>query len=150
MAGRYGGPRNARVGIYRSGLEERNMAHIEKAGFTAGFETHFINYVVPAREAKYNPDFILANGIIVETKGLWETADRQKHLLIREQYPELDIRLVFSSSKSKLYSGSKTTYGMWCEKHGIIYADKLVPLAWLKEKRKEIPEGILIEKKKEK
>jgi hypothetical protein len=146
MAG-YRGARNARSGIYRSGLEERNHAHIEKLGFTASFEGYQVQYVVPAREATYNPDFVLSNGIIVETKGLWEVADRQKHLLIREQHPELDIRLVFSSSKSKLYSGSKTTYGMWCEKHGILYADKLVPLVWLKEKRKEIPEGILIKKK---
>jgi hypothetical protein len=27
-----------------------------------------------------------------------------------------------------------------------MFADKLIPLAWLKEKRKEIPEGVLIPK----
>lgn len=145
MAG-YRGARNARVGIYRSSLEERNAAHVEKLGGTAGFETVYLTYVVPERTAKYNPDFLLGNNILVETKGIFETADRQKHLLIREQYPELDIRLVFSSSKSKLYSGSKTTYGMWCEKHGILYADKLIPASWLKEARKPVPEGILIKK----
>ncbi|ANY29034.1 hypothetical protein UNOSLW4_0095 [Pseudomonas phage UNO-SLW4] len=146
MARGYAGPRNARVGIYRSGLEERNVAHCKKFGVEPGFETHYLNYVVPERTAKYNPDLFLPNGIIVETKGIFETADRQKHLLVREQYPELDIRLVFSSSKSKIYSGSKTTYGDWCEKHGIIYADKLIPASWLKEPKKEIPKGILIKK----
>lgn len=144
---RYAGPRNARTGIYRSGLEERNVAHCKKFGVEPGFETHYINYVVPERDAKYNPDLILPNGIIVECKGIFETDDRQKQLLVREQHPELDIRMVFSSSKSKIYSGSKTTYAMWCEKHGIQYADKLIPAAWLKEPKKEIPPGILIPKK---
>lgn len=142
----YSGPRNARTGIYRSGLEERNVAHCKKLGVDPGFETHYLTYVVPERTAKYNPDLFLPNGIIVETKGIFETADRQKHLLVRAQYPELDIRLVFSSSKSKLYTGSKTTYGMWCEKHGIKYADKLIPKEWINEPKKEIPKGILVKK----
>ncbi|AWH15782.1 endonuclease [Pseudomonas phage 67PfluR64PP] len=145
MAG-YRGARNARIGIYRSSLEERNAAHVEKLGGTAEFEAYKILYVIPERTATYNPDFVLGNGIIVETKGIFEVADRQKQLFLREQHPELDIRLVFSSSKSKLYSGSKTTYGMWCEKHGIKYADKLIPASWLKETKKEIPKGILIKK----
>lgn len=146
MAGRYAGPRNSRVGTFRSGLEERNASHMEKHGVEFAFEEFHIKYVVPARDAKYHPDFVLKNGIIVETKGLWEAEDRQKHLLIRAQYPDLDIRLVFSSSKSKLYKGSPTSYGDWCEKHGIVYADKLIPVAWLREKKRSIPEGILIPK----
>ena len=145
MAG-YRGARNARVGIYRSSLEERNAAHVEKLGGVAEFEAYKIKYVIPEREATYNPDFVLGNGIIVETKGIFEVADRQKQLFLREQHPALDIRLVFSSSKSKLYSSSKTTYGMWCDKHGIQYADKLIPASWLKETSKEIPKGILIKK----
>ena len=145
MAG-YRGARNARCGVYRSGLEERNANHVAKLGGVAEFEAYQLKYIVPSREATYNPDFVLGNGIIVETKGIFEVADRQKQLLIREQYPELDIRLVFSSSKSKIYSGSKTTYGMWCDKHGIIYADKLIPASWLKEAVKPIPKGVLIKK----
>jgi hypothetical protein len=119
---------------------------MDKLGVPFDFELFYIKYVVPAREAKYTPDFVLKNGIIVETKGIWEVEDRKKHLLIREQYPDIDIRLVFSSSKSKIYKGSPTSYGDFCTKHGIMFADKLIPLAWLKEKRKEIPEGILIPK----
>lgn len=145
--GRYTGPRRApSAGAFRSGLEEKNSELLNKHKVEYSFEQHWINYEIPSRVAKYLPDFILSNGIIVECKGIFETVDRQKHLLLREQHPSLDIRLVFSSSKAKLYKGSPTTYGMWCEKHGILYADKLVPLPWLKEKRKEIPEGILKEK----
>lgn len=143
---RYAGPKGARVGAYRSGLEDRNASHMEKLGVSFDFELYHIKYVVPARDAKYTPDFVLRNGIIVETKGIWEVEDRKKHLLIREQYPDLDIRLVFSSSKSKIYKGSPTSYADFCTKHGILFADKLIPLAWLKEKTKEIPAGVLIPK----
>jgi hypothetical protein len=61
--------------------------------------------------------------------------DRQKHLLIKQQHPEYDIRFVFSNSKSKLNKESKTTYADWCNKHGFQYADKLIPVDWLKEIR---------------
>jgi len=79
------------------------------------------------------PDFKLPNGIIVETKGRFVLADRKKHKLIKEQHPELDIRFVFSNSNTKISKKSKTTYGAWCEKLGILYADKTIPEEWLKE-----------------
>ncbi|WYV70487.1 endonuclease I [Dickeya phage BIM BV-99] len=143
----YAGPKGARTGAFRSGLEDRNAKHMDKLGVKYDFERFHINYVVPARDAKYTPDFVLANGIIIETKGIWEVDDRKKHLLIREQYPDLDIRLVFSNSNSKIYKGSPTSYADFCTKHGIQFADKLVPRDWLKEARKEIPKGVLIPKK---
>lgn len=143
----YAGPKGARTGAFRSGLEDRNAKHMDKLGVKYDFERFHINYVVPARDAKYTPDFVLANGIIIETKGIWEADDRKKHLLIREQYPDLDIRLVFSNSNSKIYKGSPTSYADFCTKHGIQSADKLVPRDWLKEARKEIPQGVLVPKK---
>ncbi|QXV72566.1 endonuclease I [Pseudomonas phage QAC] len=143
----YAGPKGARTGAFRSGLEDRNAKHMDKLGVSYDFERFHINYVVPARDAKYTPDFLLSNGIIIETKGIWEVDDRKKHLLIREQHPALDIRLVFSNSNSKIYKGSPTSYADFCKKHGIQYADKLIPREWLKEERKEIPKGILVPKK---
>lgn len=137
-----------RVGAYRSGLESKNMEMLERKGIKAQYEEWSIPYVVPASSHRYTPDIILPNGIIVETKGLWDSDDRKKHLLLREQFPELDIRLVFSSSRSKLYKGSPTSYGEFCEKHGIKFADKLIPAEWLKEPKKEIPFDKLIRKKK--
>jgi hypothetical protein len=81
----------------------------------------------------YTPDFLLPNGIVIESKGRFVAADRKKHLLIQEQYIFLDIRFVFSNSKAKLTKGSKTTYGDWCNKHGFLYADRLIPEEWIKE-----------------
>jgi hypothetical protein len=57
----------------------------------------------------------------------------EKHLLVKAQHPDLDIRFVFSRSAAPLYKGSPTTYAMWCNKHGFVFADKLIPVAWLRE-----------------
>ena len=44
---------------FRSGLEERVSKQITKAGLELLYETDKIGYVVPARDAKYTPDFKL-------------------------------------------------------------------------------------------
>lgn len=85
---------------------------------------------------KYTPDFVLSNGIIVETKGRFTSADRNKHIEIHKQHPELDIRFVFSNSRAKIYKGAKSSYADWCKRHGFQYADKDIPEAWLKEEPK--------------
>lgn len=122
---------------YRSGLEENIAGQLTNAGLPVAFEQYYLEYTVPASIHKYTPDFVLPNGIIVESKGLFESEDRKKHLLIKAQYPHLDIRFIFSNPNQKLYKGSPTTYAMWCEKHGYLYAKKLIPLEWLKEKPKD-------------
>lgn len=119
---------------YRSGLEDRVAKALKEQGIDPRYEQEQISYTVPARKAKYTPDFRLPNGIFVETKGRFVVADRQKHLFIKAQHPELDIRFVFSNSKAKISKTSKTTYGMWCEQHGFIYADKEIPKEWLNER----------------
>ena len=118
---------------FKSGLEENISVQIEGKGITVEYETEQVPYIVPASEHTYHPDFKLPNGIRVETKGRFVLADRKKHLLIKEQHPELDIRFVFTNSKNKINKKSKTTYGMWCEKHGFKYADKVIPDEWFME-----------------
>ena len=36
------------------------------------------------------------------------------------------------SAKTKIRKGSKTTYGDFCDKNGIIWAEKNIPESWLK------------------
>jgi len=109
-------------------------AQLTEAGAAFEYEKLVIQYTVPERKAKYTPDFVLLdNGIIVETKGRFLVADRQKHLMIKEQKPDLDIRFVFSNSKAKISKTSLTTYAEWCEKHGFVYADKFIPQEWIDE-----------------
>jgi len=118
---------------FKSGLEENVSKQIESKGIAVEYESEKVAYVIPASEHTYNPDFKLPNGIRVETKGRFVIADRKKHLLVKEQNPNLDIRFVFSNSKNKINKKSKTTYGDWCDKHGFKYADKEIPDSWFSE-----------------
>lgn len=133
------GNRLKEIGIrhgFRSGLEDKIAKQITDAGLECCYETDKIEYTVPERNAKYTPDFKLPKKggfFYVETKGIWDTADRQKHLLIKEQHPDIDIRFVFSNCNTKLYKGSKTTYAAYCEKYGFAYACKTIPDEWLAE-----------------
>lgn len=122
---------------YRSGLEEVTGRDLTSRSVPFKYEGLTIKYLIPAIYHTYKPDFpLLHNGIIIETKGIFDSADRQKHVYIKEQYPELDIRFVFTNPNNKLYKGSKTTYAMWCEKNGFKWAAKVIPEEWLKEPQK--------------
>jgi len=117
---------------FRSGLEQDNSKHLERHNVDYEYEKHKIKFVSKART--YTPDFRLSNGVIIETKGRFIPSDRTKHLLIKEQHPDLDIRFVFGNSNQRLSKTSSTTYGGWCERHGFLYADGLIPVEWTKER----------------
>lgn len=132
---------------YRSGLEVRVTEELNKLGVNFEFEPKDgkIVYEVPSSIHTYTPDFVIqtrsGKTMIVETKGIWDYADRYKHLLIRQQHPDLDIRFVFTRSKQRIRKGSSTTYADVCEGLGRSpfkgvcwqYADKRIPEEWLDE-----------------
>ena len=121
---------------YRSGFEHKVADQLTEAKIKYKYENTVINYIKPETKHTYTIDFTLPNGILVETKGRWVLEDRKKHLLIKEQHPELDIRIVFQNSKGKIRKGSKTTYADFCDKNDIIWADKQIPETWYREKSK--------------
>lgn len=123
---------------WRSGLEETIAKQLELMRIEYKYEERKVAYTVPASKHTYTPDFELPNGIIIETKGRFVTADRKKHLLVKEQHPELDIRFVFSNPRAKISKVSKTTYADWCDKYGFKYAAKMIPKEWLDERRTAI------------
>lgn len=135
---------------YRSKLEEKVAKQLHDAGIEFSYEELKVPYTVPAREAKYVTDFVLMDGdkaIILEAKGRFggphrnDASERQKFLLLKEQYPDLDIRFVFQSAhKTKIYPGSKTTVAQWAETHGFPYSDKgVIPEEWLPPKKSRSP-----------
>lgn len=119
---------------FRSGLEEVTATSLRVQGVAFDYEKLKIKFVHPARLATYTPDFVLRhNGIVVETKGRFQVEDREKHLLVRQQHLDLDIRFVFSRSKTPIRTGSPTTYADWCRTHGFQFADKTIPQEWIEE-----------------
>ena len=117
---------------FRSGIEVKVAKQLEEAGIKVEYETTKIRYVQPETKHTYTPDFVLPNGVIIETKGRFVAADRKKHLLIKQQHPDLDIRFVFQRSQNTINKGSKTAYADWATKNGFLYADKEIPDEWLK------------------
>ena len=119
----------------RSGLEKKIQDKLKEQGVKAKYEPLKIEWEDLAYR-KYTPDFILPNGILIESKGLFTPIDRRKHLLIKQQHPNLDIRFVFESSRRKINKISKTTYADWCKKNNFLFSDKTIPISWIREKGK--------------
>jgi hypothetical protein len=117
---------------YRSGFEDDVAKELRDKGVSFTYEEEKIKWV-DMKVRTYTPDFVLSNGIIIETKGRFVSNDRRKHREIQKQFPDLDIRFVFQNSRAKLYKGAKSSYGDWCDKYGFKYADKSIPDNWIKE-----------------
>ena len=117
---------------FRSGLEMNIAEQLTKANVDYTYERTKVKWTLTEHKV-YTPDFVLPNGIIIEGKGRFKASDRKKHLAIKDQHPDLDIRFVFSNSSNRILKGSTTTYAMWCKKNGFLYADRLVPKEWLNE-----------------
>lgn len=118
---------------WRSGLEGAVAAQLAAAGIEPHYERVVVQYERPAEKARYTADFLLPNGIVIETKGWFVTADRKKHKLIKQQHPDLDIRFVFTNPNARIGKKSTTTYAKWCDDHGFLWAKTHVPEAWLTE-----------------
>jgi len=87
----------------------------------------------------------------VELKGEFDLDDRAKMKAVKEQYPDLDIRIVFqqnnflhkmskTSKKKRLDKVSKggkirkrESYKDWAEKHGYKCAIGNIPMEWIYE-----------------
>jgi len=122
---------------YRSGLEKEVAAWLKNNQKKVRYEQLKVEWE-DLKYRIYTPDFVLDNGIIIETKGIFSSADRRKHREVQRQHPELDIRFVFSNANSKLYKGAKSRYCDWCDKYGFLWAHRVIPEPWLKEHGEEI------------
>lgn len=123
---------------YRSGLEEQNARKLSAAGLPVLYEVTKIKYTIPESLHTYTPDFDIPGAFIIETKGKLEPGDRAKHLYIKAQHPDYDIRFVFSRATDPINKGSRTSYADWANKHGFKWAHKLVPDVWIEEAKQRI------------
>lgn len=114
-------------------FEDQTAELLTKCKVPFEYETLELTYTIPSSLHKYTPDFILANGIIVECKGVLDLETRKKMKLVIDQNPLLDIRMVFQRPENKLSKASKTTYAGWCTKNKIKWGKVAdIPL-WAKE-----------------
>lgn len=113
--------------MYDELTEILGKKHIKTA-----YEKVKLEYIIPESTHIYTPDFAIRENVFIETKGIFDRDDRKKMLLVKEQHPDVKIYLFFSNSNAKIYKGSKTSYGMWCDKYGFEYSDvkKGLPNEW--------------------
>ena len=116
---------------YRSAFEQEVAKQAKKDRIKVEYEPEESRITWTPKDKVYTPDFVLPNGVIVECKGRLTVHDRTKHLMIKAQHPELDIRFVFQYN-NPITKGSKTRYTDWAEKHGFLWAMKYIPKEWNK------------------
>lgn len=131
---RTGGYRKPIDKSVRSNFEATIKRSLEKKNVQFSYESLKVPYTVTHT---YKPDFVLANGIIVEAKGLFLPEDRTKHLYVKKQHPNLDIRFLFQQDQW-LTNSRKSKYSTWCKKHGFQYhIGTMIPQAWIDEEKKQ-------------
>lgn len=122
---------------YRSNFEMEIGQSLKENKQSFEYETEKIKYVIPAAKRTYSPDFILekkdGSKMYIEAKGRWTGEDRKKIKLVKEQHPDMDLRIVFQTPGAKIRKNSKTTYSDFAEKLGIPWAKKHIPTKWFEE-----------------
>ena len=113
---------------YRSKFEKTTAEFLRAQLVAFQYEPDRFAYM---KQHFYTPDFKLQNGIYIETKGRFTSADRTKMINVLMNHPRKDIRLFFMRD-NYLYKGSNTKYSDWCNQHGFKYCVKEIPLSWLK------------------
>jgi hypothetical protein len=89
------------------------------------------------RSARFWPTYVVTcddgQRIVIQQKGRFVTSDRQRLVLLKQQHPSIEFRLVFSNSKQRISSTSPTTYAMWAQRYGFPFFDKVPSKAWIAE-----------------
>ena len=96
---------------WRSGLEESLASDLHSKGVSFEYEEHRLPYKVPSRIAHYTPDFYITTKsgkvIVVESKGRFVTADRQKMLLVKRSILTLIFVRFFPTRIPKFQNNQK-------------------------------------------
>ena len=113
----------------RSSYEERIVAALNEEGAEYEYETYEVDYIV---KKVYVPDFIFPDKkLMVEAKGYFSPQDRSKMLKVREVLDDgWEVRFVFEKAHNKLTARTNTTYAKWCERHGFLWAEGMIPEEW--------------------
>ncbi len=120
---------------------------MKKAGVEFRYEQVRLPYTHPATDHHYTPDFVLPNGIVIEVKGFLLMDARKTLILVREQHPDIDIRMVLNRAGARVQGLKTLNLAQWCDKFGFPWAVKLIPEEWRNEpprkKRLKAIEGFI-------
>jgi hypothetical protein len=123
---------------FRSKFERRVAWQLNRAGLKWTYEGTEIPYIRNGKVSKYHPDFHVNKRFHLEVKGYFvgQARDRTKLVLVKQQHPDLDLRILFEREGHLVTPGSSMTYADWAEVNGIPWAGGgKVPEEWLEEAR---------------
>lgn len=125
---------------YRNKFEESTAKALNANGIPFSYEETKIPYTV---SGTYLVDFEMTTKsgktVYIETKGNGRSFDhtvRRKMIAVKEQHPEIDLRIVFYSDGKigpKRKDGSYQRQSDWAIKHNFIYAIRDIPESWWNE-----------------
>ena len=121
---------------FRSGLEARIAEQLHDGGVPFTFERTAIPYMKNGKVSRYTPDFHVNKAFHLEAKGYFVggAADRRKLILVKQQHPELDLRLVFQREGRLVSKDSRMTYADWADALGFPWAGGgTIPSRWIEE-----------------
>ena len=118
---------------YRSQFEADVAAALKASAPDVAYEPVRIPYTVTLNPT-YKPDWALpSQAVFLEAKGEFPKADRDKMLLLKQQYPHLDIRFIFQNPNAR--TAGRQTCAKWAEEYGFKWCKGPgIPPAWLKHK----------------
>ena len=90
--------------MFKSGLEEKVSDLLCELG--VDYEYEGVSYLYTIQH-HYTPDFVLPNGVCLETKGFWRPEDRRKIKQVISDNPEIDLRMVFQDPYKKISKKSR-------------------------------------------
>lgn len=125
-------PRRRRHPRYKSKWEGVVAEQLKELGIELLYEVDTLKYIIPEKEHRYKPDWKIKNNRYIESKGIFDSKDRQKILFVKEQHPDVRIYMLFYNANQKLYKGSRTTYSDWCDKNGIEWSHRIIKREWIK------------------
>lgn len=113
----------------RSGFEVTTAAILDAHGVDYEYESLVFTYTEKLRKnlaecgacgskdlirtGRYTPDFVLASGLIIETKGRFDAQDRRKMLAVRDEYTDYRFVMLFMRD-NRISRRSGTYYSDWC------------------------------------
>ncbi len=100
---------------YKSKFEAQIAAEI---GDRVQYEPDKLKFVQPPAQRVYIPDWKIADGVYIESKGKFTLDDRKKMAWVKEQYPRYRFYLLFQNAYNRITKRSRTTYAEWAENNG--------------------------------
>lgn len=103
---------------YKSKFEQKFANTLQRLNQPVRYEQERVTYTLTNH---YTPDWKIADNVYIETKGLWDSADRRKILAVIKQNPHITVIMCFQNPNQPINKGSKTTYSKFCDKNKIMW-----------------------------